>query len=224
MTATWTDIPDSRLEPGKPARSVDALALRDNPVAIAERATGAPIVQVPVLAKLTAASGNWTWPDGVTAATFWIQAAGGGGGGLSSGGGNASNSTITYNSVTTTAEGGKGGTQDGLTIAGGQGGNLGGGDFAVKGKSTRTNAGGDSFFGEGGQTGTASISPSQGGGGGGTTSGGSGQGGGGGEMVRIRVVKADGLNTVAYVNGAAGTAGSGGSPQAGASGVILVEY
>lgn len=42
--ATWTNIPDSVLEPGKPARSVDALALRDNPIAIAEGAAGAPKV------------------------------------------------------------------------------------------------------------------------------------------------------------------------------------
>lgn len=40
--ATWTTIPDSSLEPGKPIRSIDALALRDNPVAIAEGASGAP--------------------------------------------------------------------------------------------------------------------------------------------------------------------------------------
>ena len=42
--ATWTSIPDSLLEPGKPIRSVDALALRDNPIAIAEGAAGAPKV------------------------------------------------------------------------------------------------------------------------------------------------------------------------------------
>lgn len=42
--ATWTTIPDSSLEPGKPIRSIDALALRDNPVAIAEGALGAPRV------------------------------------------------------------------------------------------------------------------------------------------------------------------------------------
>lgn len=42
--ATWTNIPDSVLEPGKPARSVDALALRDNAIAIAEGAAGAPKV------------------------------------------------------------------------------------------------------------------------------------------------------------------------------------
>jgi len=42
--ATWTEVDDTRLEPGKPARSVDGLALRDNPIAIAEGAAGAPRV------------------------------------------------------------------------------------------------------------------------------------------------------------------------------------
>jgi len=40
--ADWTTIPDSSVEPGKPIRSIDGLALRDNPVAIAEGAVGAP--------------------------------------------------------------------------------------------------------------------------------------------------------------------------------------
>jgi hypothetical protein len=40
--ANWTTIPDASLAPDAPARSVDALALRDNPVAIAEGASGAP--------------------------------------------------------------------------------------------------------------------------------------------------------------------------------------
>ena len=40
--ATWTNIPDSSVEPGKPIRSIDTLALRDNPVAIAGHDTGAP--------------------------------------------------------------------------------------------------------------------------------------------------------------------------------------
>ena len=43
--AEWTTIPDDVLEPGKPIRSVDALALRDNPVAIAAGAANAPRVQ-----------------------------------------------------------------------------------------------------------------------------------------------------------------------------------
>jgi len=40
--ASWTSIPNSSLETGAPARSVDALAFRDNPIAIAEGAVGAP--------------------------------------------------------------------------------------------------------------------------------------------------------------------------------------
>lgn len=40
--ATWTTLPDASLEPGKPIRSIDGLALRDNPVAITEGETGAP--------------------------------------------------------------------------------------------------------------------------------------------------------------------------------------
>ena len=42
--AEWTTIPDDVLEPGKPIRSVDAIALRDNPIAIAQGASGAPRV------------------------------------------------------------------------------------------------------------------------------------------------------------------------------------
>ena len=43
--ATWTTITDATLEPGKPIRSVDGLALRDNAIAIAEGAAGAPKIQ-----------------------------------------------------------------------------------------------------------------------------------------------------------------------------------
>jgi hypothetical protein len=47
--ATWTTLPDASLEPGKPIRSIDGLALRDNPVAIAEGAAGAPKIQTAAL-------------------------------------------------------------------------------------------------------------------------------------------------------------------------------
>ena len=40
--ATWTTITNTALEPGKPIRSVDGLALRDNVTALAEGAAGAP--------------------------------------------------------------------------------------------------------------------------------------------------------------------------------------
>jgi hypothetical protein len=43
--ATWTTLPDASLEPGKPIRSIDGLALRDNPIAISEGAVGAPKIQ-----------------------------------------------------------------------------------------------------------------------------------------------------------------------------------
>lgn len=46
---TWTTIPDSNLDVDKPARSIDALALRDNPVAITEGASGAPRIQAQAL-------------------------------------------------------------------------------------------------------------------------------------------------------------------------------
>ena len=60
----WTDISDTVLEPGKPARSVDALALRDNPIAIAERANGAPWQNIGNIVTLTG-NGTWTVPVGV---------------------------------------------------------------------------------------------------------------------------------------------------------------
>lgn len=41
----WTNIPTDRIEPGKPIRAIDGLALRDNPIAIAEGAPGAPRIQ-----------------------------------------------------------------------------------------------------------------------------------------------------------------------------------
>jgi len=43
--ATWTNIPDGNLEPGDPIRSVDIIAIRDNPIAITEGASGAPKIQ-----------------------------------------------------------------------------------------------------------------------------------------------------------------------------------
>lgn len=54
--ADWTTIPDSSIEPGKPIRSIDGLALRDNPVAIAEGAVGAPRNQLASLENPNAGS------------------------------------------------------------------------------------------------------------------------------------------------------------------------
>jgi hypothetical protein len=49
--AGWTNIPTASLEPGAPVRSLDALALRDNPIAIAEGAANAPRVQTAGIAN-----------------------------------------------------------------------------------------------------------------------------------------------------------------------------
>ena len=58
--AEWTNIPDDVLEPGKPIRSVDAIALRDNPVAIAEGAAGAPRIEDAALdTNVTNAGREW---------------------------------------------------------------------------------------------------------------------------------------------------------------------
>ena len=46
----YNEIPDARLEPQKPVRSVDALALRDNPIAITEGSAGAPKIQTAAIA------------------------------------------------------------------------------------------------------------------------------------------------------------------------------
>ena len=62
--ADWTTIPDSSIEPGKPIRSIDGLALRDNPVAIAEGAVGAPKINpIEAMAHLGAvgAVGTYAW-------------------------------------------------------------------------------------------------------------------------------------------------------------------
>ena len=49
--ADWTNVPDSNLLPGKPAKSADFIAMKDNITALAEGAAGAPRV-------LTAAIGD----------------------------------------------------------------------------------------------------------------------------------------------------------------------
>ena len=43
--ADWTNIANTALQPGAPVRSIDGVALRDNPIAIAEGAAGAPRIE-----------------------------------------------------------------------------------------------------------------------------------------------------------------------------------
>lgn len=55
--ADWTTIPDSSIEPGKPIRSIDGLALRDNPIAAFEGAAGAPRLADAALGPAASATG-----------------------------------------------------------------------------------------------------------------------------------------------------------------------
>lgn len=212
MTTAWTDIPDASLEPGKPARSVDALALRDNPVAITERATGAPIVQVPVTVYLTAGT-SWPIPDGVTA---WEETLIGGGGGSTAGG----NTTTTYDGLTVTAGGGTTGLAGGtatngdLNLPGFPGldsaGSSGGIDFV-------TAMGGDGPFGlgQGGRYFAAGATPPTGNQDAtGYGAGRSRMGGGAGAIKRR--VRVPGAVSVTYAIGAAGTGG--------APGLLIIRY
>lgn len=64
--ATFTTIPDANLDPDKPARSIDALALRDNPVAIAEGDPSAPRIEDAALDS-TATTAGEEWVQNRTA-------------------------------------------------------------------------------------------------------------------------------------------------------------
>ena len=62
MTA-YTAIPDANLDPDSPARSVDALALRDNPIAITEGSAGAPKIENAAFQVVSAANTVICWRD-----------------------------------------------------------------------------------------------------------------------------------------------------------------
>ena len=48
--AEWTDVPNSNLEAGKPGRSTDIIAIKENIIALSEGAAGAPQMQTPAYA------------------------------------------------------------------------------------------------------------------------------------------------------------------------------
>jgi len=64
---SWTNIPNGNLAIGAPIRSVDQLALRDNPIAIAEGATGAPRVRAEAL------NGGQSGTAPIFAARAWVN-------------------------------------------------------------------------------------------------------------------------------------------------------
>lgn len=66
--ATWTDIPNSSLESGAPARAIDATALRDNPIAITEGTVGAPKIQTAALNDLAVTAAKLATTEQMTTA------------------------------------------------------------------------------------------------------------------------------------------------------------
>jgi hypothetical protein len=64
---SWTNIPNGNLAIGAPIRSVDQLALRDNPIAIAEGATGAPRIRAEAL------NGGQSGTAPIYAARAWVN-------------------------------------------------------------------------------------------------------------------------------------------------------
>lgn len=166
-------------------------------VAVTDAATG--------FALLTAASGNWQWPEGVTAAVFWIQA--GGGGGTDGSAGTAGiDSTVSYCGDTYTANGGA--ANPGSATTGGNG------DVTFPGQPAASGVGGNSRLGAGGLL-AAGV---QGGGGYGASG-----GGGGGECVRVRITRQSGAHYVSYTVGTGGAGGSG-TTYAGGAGLIFIEW
>jgi hypothetical protein len=56
---TWTNIPDTNIEPGKPVRSIDMIAMRDNIPALANGDAGAPRIKSKAIVRsLSVAVGN----------------------------------------------------------------------------------------------------------------------------------------------------------------------
>lgn len=201
----FTTMDNDSLGADKIARTATAVALYDNPIAIAERGTDAPIVQVAVREWKTSGTGTtWTIPAGVTAFTIYV------GGGCGGNGGTPAASTVTYNGVTYTGNPGANCPSSG---EGGAGGTATGGDRNITGQrggnghpSTYGGAGGQrAIWGGNGAQGADASFPNDAKG-----------GGGGGGMCVKRIVVAAGVTTATYTVGAGGTGADGG--------LIVFEY
>ena len=198
MTAptAYTTLDSDDLGANKILRAATMSALDSNPVAIAQRGTGAPWLNgIGAIAAITSGSGNYTVPDGV----YRIKASivGGGGGGGASWVGSVGGST-TFGVLT--GGGGSGGVPGGTA---GAGGSSSGGTLNISG-----NTGGApvylGIYGAGG-------------------AGHSGGGNGGSGGVCIGVLSCEPGDLIAYSVGAPGSGGSGGG-QAGQAGIIILEY
>ena len=199
MTAptAYTTLDSDDLGANKILRAATMSALDSNPVAIAQRGTGAPWLNgIGAIAAITSGSGNYTVPDGVYRIKASIVGGGGGGGGSSWVGGDGGSTTFGV----LTGGGGSGGVPGGTA---GAGGSSSGGTLNISG-----NTGGApvylGIYGAGGE-------------------GYSGGGNGGSGGVCIGVLSCEPGDLIAYSVGAPGSGGSGGG-QAGQAGIIILEY
>lgn len=211
--ADWTNITDSVLEPGKPIRSVDALAFRDNPIAIAERATGAPRVKVASIELLTT-SGTFTVPDGVS--RIKVTVIGGGGGSDNNDGGAGGSGGVSIKFIDTEP-----GTEFSYSIGGGGSIRSAGGttSFSNECQATGGGAGSNGNGGLGGIGSGGSVNIN-------TTDGGDGrQGTGGSNLFGGGGTTGDPGNLYGGGGGSGSGVGIDSTPgQAGANGAIIVEY
>ncbi len=207
MTATtYVDLDNDDLGANKIFRAATASALDTNPVSIAQRGTGAPWLNgIGAMAVITSGSGNWTVPNGVY--RIKVTATGGGGGG---GDGSAGTDGTDTTFSTLTAGGGPAGDSDG---AGTGAASATGGTLNLRGMTGGFTNGGGTVFGDGGSGIGVDVLPFNGGGG---------YPGGGGGATCIGVLSVEPGDLIAYAVGGGG-AGSG-TGQAGATGIILIEY
>lgn len=237
--ASWTNLTDAILTIGKPLTYVIARAWRDNAIAIAEGAVGAPRVVVPTAISTAETntqktlrpngSGGVTWdlspsaPNVVLLITasgtvsipigtrIKVTVIGGGGGSTGTAGSNG------------TAGGDSTATDGAVTITGGGGGFYTGGNGTSSGGTGYTilNDGGTNYghpgngpvggiYGKGGTSGNSTTPANAGGGNGGSA------------RVVIFVMAA---GTLTLTAGAAGAAGGGANAgKAGNAGAVIVEY
>lgn len=198
MTATsYVTLDNDDLGANKIFRAATASALDTNPVAIAQRGTGAPWLNgIGAIATLTSGSGNWTVPAGV----YRIKVTAVGQGGLNRSPGATSGDSTTFHTVT--AGGG---------IFNGIGGTATGGDINIDGHDAPVVGGGVSVDGGrsafGGQYGLGGY----GGGAGGPIY----QAGGGGATA-VKIFSVEPGDSLAYSVGDSAFAGN--------DGIIIIEY
>lgn len=199
MTATsYVTLDNDDLGANKIFRAATASALDTNPVAIAQRGTGAPWLNgIGAIAALTSGSGNWTVPDGV----YRIKVTAVGQGGLNRSPGATNGDSTTFHSVT--AGGG---------LFTGGGGTATGGDINIDGHyAPVVGGGGVSVVG-----GRSAFGGNYGLGGYGGGAGGPTYHAGGGGATAVKIFSVEPGDSLAY--------SVGGNVFAGNYGIIIIEY